>query len=578
MKRTWFSLLIVFVFSLLVLTACSTPTPTPTPVPTLPPTLPPPTATLVPPTRAATATSAPTATPVPPTATPTHTPAPTRPPMSAKRTTLRLVGGDPVTLDPALAGDTTSHAYVAEIFSGLVMLDKDLRVRPDLAERWQISDDGKTYTFSLRKNARFHDGRPVSARDFKYSIERAANPALGSKTAETYLGDIVGVKDKLQKRASAVSGVRVVDDYTVEITIDAPRAYFLAKLTYPTAYLVDQNTLERDGDKWTAKPNGTGPFKLKEYTRAQKLVLARNEDFYLTPVAYVAQVEFFLGGGSPIVMYEKGELEMVSVGASELDRVSDLNNPLSKELGTNIALSTSFVVFNTRRAPFDDVKVRQAFALALDRQKLVDVVYRKIPSLANAILPPGMPGYTEPTVKLAYDPAKAKQLLAESKYAGKFPDLVWTTSSASVAITTMTGMLKENLGVNVTVQQVEWAAFLKQLHDPIQNPYQIFNIAWSADYADPQNFLDILFRSGTDSNWAAYANPQVDQVLDQAAVERDIATRLKLYQQVEQMILADYPVVPLTHGRQYWLTKPYVKDLYQPATNIPRLRFVWLSD
>ena len=241
MKRTWFSLLIVFVFSLLVLTACSTPTPTP--VPTLPPTLPPPTATLVPPTRAATATSAPTATPVPPTATPTHTPAPTRPPMSAKRTTLRLVGGDPVTLDPALAGDTTSHAYVAEIFSGLVMLDKDLRVRPDLAERWQISDDGKTYTFSLRKNARFHDGRPVSARDFKYSIERAANPALGSKTAETYLGDIVGVKDKLQKRASAVSGVRVVDDYTVEITIDAPRAYFLAKLTYPTAYLVDQNTL-----------------------------------------------------------------------------------------------------------------------------------------------------------------------------------------------------------------------------------------------------------------------------------------------------------------------------------------------
>ncbi len=149
--------------------------------------------------------------------------------------------------------------------------------------------------------------------------------------------------------------------------------------------------------------------------------------------------------------------------------------------------------------------------------------------------------------------------------------------AAAQGVQVMTAMLKENLGVNVSIQQTDWASFIGQLNDPARNPYQIFDIAWIADYADPQNFLEILFRSGSTQNWAAYSNPDVDKLLDQAGLEKDPATRFKLYQQVEQMILADAPVVPQTYLQQYWLTKPYVKGMLYPPMIIPYLRYISLS-
>ena len=508
-------------------------------------------------------------------------PAATRAPSQAARNVLRLPGDEPPTLDPALTGDASSAEYVVEIFSGLVMLDKNLKVAPDIAESWKVSDDGKTYMFTLRKDARFHDGRPVTAQDFKYSIERTANPALASHTAETYIGDIVGVKEKLNRKAQAVDGVKVIDDYTVEIKIDAPKAYFLAKLTFPTAYIVDKNNVERGGRTWTDKPNGTGPYKLKEYVRGQRIILEKNDGFYLDPKPQITTVEYIIGGGSFMTMYENNDLDIVGVGISDIERVSDPASPLNKELFIGPRLSTGFVVFNTRKPPFDDPKVRAAFALAIDRQKLVDVVYRKIPSVATTILPPGMPGYKELDSKAAYDPVKAKQLLAESKYAGKLPEVTWTTTggggSAGPGIQTMTAMLKENLGVTVSIQQTDWATFIGQLNDPTKNPYQLFDIGWIADYADPENFLAILFRTGSTQNWAAYSNPDADKLLDQAGIERDTAKRFELYNQVEKMILADYPVLPLTFERDHWLTKPYVKDMLYPPLIIPRLRYVSLT-
>jgi ABC-type oligopeptide transport system substrate-binding subunit len=141
----------------------------------------------------------------------------------------------------------------------------------------------------------------------------------------------------------------------------------------------------------------------------------------------------------------------------------------------------------------------------------------------------------------------------------------------------MTAMLKENLGVNISIQQTDWATFISQINDPTRNPYQIFDLAWIADYADPQNFLEILFRSTSTQNWSAYSNPAVDTLLDQAAMEKDVQTRFKLYQQAEQKILADYPVIPFTFSQHYELTKPYVKDLIHPPLIIPRLRYVSLT-
>jgi oligopeptide transport system substrate-binding protein len=489
--------------------------------------------------------------------------------------------GDPPTLDPALAGDATSAAYVVEIFSGLVTLDQNLKVVPDIAEKYDVSADGLTYTFTLRKEVKFHDGRPVTAQDFKYAIERAANPALASPTADTYLGDIVGVREKLNRKVQAVSGVVVVDDFTLKITIDSPKAYFLAKLTFPAAFVVDKNNVETGGRTWTDKPNGTGPYKLKEYVRSQRLVLTKNPNFYLDPKPQVEEVQFILGGGSAMTMYENGDLESVYVTIADFERVNDKNSPLNKELFVGPQLSTNFIVFNTRKPPFDDPKVRQAFALAIDRKKVVDVTSSAMEPVATGILPQGMPGFVENQLNLQYDPAQAKALFAQSKYAGKFPDVTWTTYGGGGAtrqdIQAMTAMWKQNLGVNVSIQQTDWATFIGQINDPKSNPYQIFDIAWIADYADPQNFIDILFRSTSTQNWSAYANPDVDKLLDQAGADRDPADRFKLYQQAEKLILADYPVIPLTFQREYWLTKPYVKGMFYPPLIVPRLRYVSLE-
>ncbi len=156
---------------------------------------------------------------------------------------LNLYGIDPHTLDPAISGDATSHEYVIQLFSGLVALDDNLEPAPDIAQDWTVSDDGRTYTFELRQDVRFHDGREVKAEDFKYSWDRAADPDTGSLTAASYLGDIVGVSEVLAGESNEISGVRIVDDYTLEVTIDAPKSYFLSKLTYPTAYVVDSNNV-----------------------------------------------------------------------------------------------------------------------------------------------------------------------------------------------------------------------------------------------------------------------------------------------------------------------------------------------
>ncbi|GAI18450.1 unnamed protein product, partial [marine sediment metagenome] len=180
------------------------------------------------------------------------------PPTPVSEEVLNLYGIDPLTLDPAVSGEMTSHEYIMQLFGGLVRLDDNLEPAPDIAQSWQVSDDGKTYTFYLREDVRFHDGRGVKAEDFKYSWERACDPETGSYTAATYLGDIVGVREVLAGESKEISGVRVIDDYTLQVTIDAPKSYFLSKLTYPTAFVVDRANADIGGEWWRT-PNGTGP-------------------------------------------------------------------------------------------------------------------------------------------------------------------------------------------------------------------------------------------------------------------------------------------------------------------------------
>jgi oligopeptide transport system substrate-binding protein len=492
--------------------------------------------------------------------------------------TLRLWDSGPITLDPAISADMSSHAYVMQIFSGLVRLDQELNIAPDIAESWEKSSDGKTYTFYLRQGVKFHNGREMKAADFKYSWERACDPATGSGTAATYLGDIVGVKDMLAGETTKISGVEVIGDYTLQVRIDAPKAYFLYKLAYPTAFVVDRDNVE-SGGSWWRKPNGTGPFKLKEWAAGQQLVLERSQVYY-GEQAKLDQVIFDLRPYPPMAMYELGQIDVAPVSTNYIDEVNDETNPFHQELTVTPELSLYYIGFNTAEPPFDDVNARRAFCLAVNKGRIAKVIFRDMVSEAEGILPPGMPGHNETLEGLDYDVEEAKELIAASRYGdvSNLPPITLTVGGYGNSIPAYLGAIiqewQQNLGVEISVRQVETENFLYNLQEEKD---EMFTMGWIADYPDPHDFLDILFYTGSEVNISEYSNPSLDALLDQAAIEQDDALRLAMYQQAEQVVVNDAPCLPLFHGANYILVKPYVKGYELSPLGIPDLSKVYID-
>jgi len=474
--------------------------------------------------------------------------------------TLYLYGIDPLTLDPAVSGEMTSHEYIMQLFSGLVCLDDNLEPAPDIAQEWQVSNDGKTYTFYLRHDVKFHNGREVKAEDFKYSWERACDPDTRSLTADAYLGDIVGVREVLAGKTKEISGVRVIGDYTLEVTIDAPKSYFLSKLTYPTAFVVDRANAESGGE-WWRQPNGTGPFKLRQWDEDSLLVLEKN-DLYYDKLAEVNFVTFQLWGGVPMNMYETGEIDATGVSIHYIGKVTDEAGPFFEELQVVPELSFHYIGFNFSKPPFDDVNIRRAFSQAIDKNKLVSLVFRSMVQPADGILPPGIPGFNEDLAGLGYDINKVKELIKASKYGdvSKLPPITITTIGwgglISQGLEAIISEWRQNLGVEVKVRQLEPERFLYYLR---LEKDEMFYMGWVADYPHPQDFLDVLFHSGAENNYGEYSHPEIDALLKMAGVEPDSSLSLALYQQAEQKLVEDAACLPLWFGKNYILVKSYIK-------------------
>jgi ABC-type transport system substrate-binding protein len=479
----------------------------------------------------------------------------------------------PTDLDPARVQDGTTIDLLQNIFEGLVGWDDHSQVVPRLAEKWDVSKDGKTYTFQLRHGAKFHNGREMTAEDFKYSLDRACNPATKSQTVSSYLNDIVGAMDCFHGTARGVSGVKVVDPYTLQITIDAPKSYWLGKMTYPTGYVVCKEAIEKNGGNLDERAAvGTGPFKLDAADYQQ--------NYQVTLTAFDAYHEgrpkvdrIIRPGGTRLSKYEAGELDYVTVNPADLDRINS-DPKLKPDLHTFARAATWYVALNqaSKGSPFTDKRVRQAFAMAIDKDEVLRVAMKGMVDRADAIVPPHMGSYVSKVTPLPYDPTKARALLAAAGYGPgkKFPEMAITCRNDQPEVQNTAQLvaqqIKTNLGIDIALQPMEWGTFLKER---TAKTMPLSHLRWAADYLDPQDYLSVLLHTSKVINGAedhpengvGYSNAQFDQLCDRADVEPDPAKRVDLYQQAERIAVDDAPWVPLYFQKDLELVKPRVGNL-----------------
>lgn len=482
---------------------------------------------------------------------------------------------EPVSLDPATTTAGTEIRIINQAYNGLLTQDQTGKLLPVLADSWKVSDDGKTYTFTLKKGVKFQNGREVTADDFVWSITRALAKDTKSSTAMLYLGDIVGAKDLNDGKTDKLAGLSAKDKYTLEFKIDAPKSYFPAKLTYPTAYVLAKEEVQKGANWVEGNKAGAGPYILEKWTHKDKVVMKAWDGFYAGK-AKIPEIDWLMvtDENTALLMYKNGELDVVDVPALEYKKIK-ADATLSKELVEQGQSYVSYLALNQGAyAPFKNVKVRQAFAMAVDKAALVKVLYDDTKKVAQSFVPPGIPGFDPSFKGLPFDPAKAKQLLADAGYKdpSKMPKLVITYNTRSATAPKEAqfyqAQWQQNLGVPIDLLGKEGGAYTNDVF--AGNVIHVFIGGWGADYLDPQNFLSGLFAStSTRSKRVGYSSKAFDDVALKADVEKDQAKRLTMYQQADKILVDDdAAVVPIYYNQWMYLVKPYVKGYQRSAIEV----------
>ncbi len=478
---------------------------------------------------------------------------------------------NPTALDPAKVQDGDTIDICQQVFEGLVKWGEDNTVQPNLAEKWEIKDGGTTYVFSLKKGVKFHNGREVKAEDFKWAWERVTTRSFGSATAETYMQDIVGVKEKLAGKSNEVSGVKVIDDYTLEVKIDKPRPYFLGKLTYACAFVYAKEALpDPMKDMATVEQMvGTGPFKFESYSPDVSVILVANKGYHGgAPALEKIERPVVKDRQSRLNKFKTGEVDLVALERSDLKAVEG-DPALKAQLKYFDRPAMYYVGLNCDVVPaLKDRRVRQAIGMAIDRDRIVKEVLGGVNQRADAILPPSAFGFREKTNFLPYDVAKAKALLAEAGFAdGKgFPEVTFSyrdgREDVELVALAVQQQLRTNLGITFKPRKVEWGAYLKE-HNSRKMP--AFHMRWAADYLDAENFLSTLLASYGNENKVNYKNPEYDKLCAEADGILDEAKRKELYAKAEDIVLQDAPFIPIYYQKDAELISARVSGLRESA-------------
>ncbi|AEF16783.1 ABC-type transporter, periplasmic subunit [Thermoanaerobacterium xylanolyticum LX-11] len=479
---------------------------------------------------------------------------------------------EPPTLDPQKATDVVSIDILTEVLDGLTRYDKNGKIEPGsgLAKSWDISKDGLTYTFHLR-DAKWSDGNPITAQDFEYAWKRALDP----KTASQYAYQLFYIKGAEEYNAGKGTAdqvaVKALDDKTLQVTLKAPTPQFLGLTSFVTYLPLEKSVYEKYGDKIGTDPDKlvySGPFVISQWNHEQSITLKKNKDYWDSSSVKLQTVNFTMikDNNTLVQNYDSGTLDSIFVPGDYIDKYKSSSEYSDKALATNW-----YIQFNTKNPVFKNADIRKAFTLAIDRKSFVEQVTKDGSIPAEAVVPPGIPGYNGDFRKEAgeayfkdNDVLQAKELLKKGMSElgiSKLPTITLLgddTDNAKKYDQALQQMWSQNLGVNVQIQNV---AFKVRIDMMDKGNYDMVFAGWGADYNDPLTFLD-MWETNNGNNTAFYSNPQYDKLIDEAKVNGDLKARNDELIQAEKILMDDMPIGPVYFQARPFVVKPYVKDLY----------------
>ncbi|NBF03079.1 ABC transporter substrate-binding protein [Pseudomonas sp. Fl5BN2] len=490
---------------------------------------------------------------------------------------------DVATLDPAIGYDWQNWSMIKSLFDTLMDYKPGTtELEKDLAEDYSISADGKVYTFILKKGVKFQNGRELKASDVKYSLERTVNPKTQSPGAG-FFSAIVGYEAMIAGKAEHLSGIEVVDDYQVQITLSQPNATFLHVMAINFASIVPREAVEQWGADFGKHPVGSGAFSLAEWKLGQQLVFKKNPDYFKAGLPHVDSITFEVGQDPMVALLrlEKGEVDIAGDGVPPAKFLQFKNDPAFKPLVvTGNQLQTGYVTLKTTLAPFDNLKVRQAVNMAISKDRIVRIINGRA-TPANQPLPPSMPGYDGDYKGYAYDVEAAKKLLAEAGLAKGFDTELYvmnTDPQPRIAQAIQQDLAKVN--IRVKIKSLAQANVIAAGSARDQAPMVWSGgMAWIADFPDPSNFYGpILGCSGAVEggwNWALYCNQALDAEAaraDSMARPEQQAERTALWKKIFTEVMADAPWVPIFNEQRFTVRSARMggdDSLYVDPVHIP---------
>lgn len=483
---------------------------------------------------------------------------------------------NPTTLDPALIVDVTGGLISTKLFNGLVKLDEDMKIIPDLAEGWTVSKDGLIYRFKLKKGVRFSNGREVKARDFKYSFERVLNKK--TRSPNTWVLDrIYGAEDLMKGIDRDLKGVRVIDDYTLEIRLDKAFSPFLYILTMTAAYVVPEEEVNRWGPDFSSYPVGTGPFILKEWLPNRELILEKRNDYFGQQASIKGIVYRIIPEDlTAVTEFELGKIDILSLPASGYKRFRTDNfwKGLVKSMK---GINTYYLGMNCSRHPFNNPVLRKAINLAIDREKILHTYYEGRGRNASGPVPDNLRKWSPP-LAYSYNPDIAREIIKKEGLTGLTINFYVTADQEVIDIAEIIQYYLKKVGLNVKIKQLEWSAFKEAIN---RGEPDLFWLSWWADYPDPENFLFPLFHSsniGPAGNRTRYSNKEVDRLIDLAGRSRDDKTRWRYYEKAERIIVEDAPWVFFWHKTDYIVIQPWIKNFkVYPIYSMDKGTEIWID-